>query len=192
MKLFAGKFRHILDIFTWWGLRRKFWAHFHDFCIQKWSCFLQSSDAFRRFPPCEVNNRISGRIITIFAYTNKAVCHEVQTDFGSFLRTSFIEKFMTHHLDFCVQKRTCMLLSSDTFWKFSPYEVYEKSSGCIFKIYASINEAVFCEVQTDFGSSLPARFTEKVDSTISPFMPPKMKLFTVKVRCILEVFALQG
>jgi len=104
MKLFAVKFRHILDIFTWWGLRRKFWAHFHDFCIQKWSCFLQSSDAFRRFPPCEVNNRISGRIITIFAYTNKAVCHEVQTDFGSFLRTSFIEKFMTHHLDFCVQK----------------------------------------------------------------------------------------
>jgi len=52
-----------------------------------------------------VSNKSSGRIITItiFASTNEAVCHEVQTDFGSFLRASYIKKLWAHVLDFSVQ-----------------------------------------------------------------------------------------
>jgi len=57
MKLFAVKFKCILEVFAWWGLWRKFWAHFHNLCVQKWSCFLRSLDAFWKFSPCEVYKR---------------------------------------------------------------------------------------------------------------------------------------
>ena len=42
MKLFAVKFRRILEVFAWWSLWRKFWAHIHDLYVQIWSSFLQS------------------------------------------------------------------------------------------------------------------------------------------------------
>ena len=129
MKLFAVKFRRILEVFAWWGLWSKFWAHFHDLCVQKWSCFLRSADTFQRFSPCEVYNKSSVRIITIFASTNEAVCHEVQTDLGRFLRASFITKLWMHFLDFCVQKPSGLLLSSDAFWKFSTWKVHTKYLG---------------------------------------------------------------
>jgi len=37
-KLFAVKYRGILDVVHLQGLQKKFWAHGHDFCIQKRSC----------------------------------------------------------------------------------------------------------------------------------------------------------
>jgi len=43
-----------------------------------------------------------------------------------------------------------------------------------------------------FGSSLRARFTEKVLGAISRFMRPKAKLCAVKYRGILDVVHLQG
>jgi len=49
---------------------------------------------------------------------------------------------------------SCLLLSSDVFWKLSLCQVYEESFGCIFTIYASKNEAVCCEVQTHFENVL--------------------------------------
>jgi len=67
-----------------------------------------------------------------------------------------------------------------------------KCSGRFFTIYAFKNEAVCHEVQTHFGSSLPARFTEKVLGAIPRFVSPKMKLFAVKFRRILEAFAFQA
>jgi len=53
------------------------------------------------------------------------------------------------------------------------------------------NEAVFREVQTHSGSSLPASFKEKVVGSILRFVRSKMKLVAVKFRCILEVLCLQ-
>ena len=68
---------------------------------------------------------------------------------------------------------------------------YRKSFGRIFTIYASKNEAVCPEIQTHFGSSPLASFTEKVLGTISRFVRPKMKRFAVKFRRILEVLCLR-
>jgi len=85
-----------------------------------------------------------------------------------------------------------LLSSSDAFWKFSPFKLYKKSYGPIFPIYASKNEAVYREIQTHSGSSLPASFAEKVVGAIPRFMRPKTKLFAVKFRRISEVFALQA
>jgi len=84
-----------------------------------------------------------------------------------------------------------MLLSSDAFQKFSQNELYEKSSGRIFTIYASKNEAVCREVETHFGSYPLVRFTKKVLGARSRFMRPKTKLFAVKFRRIVEVLRLQ-
>jgi len=70
--------------------------------------------------------------------------------------------------------------------------LYIKCSGRIFTIYAFKNEAVCREVQTHFGSSLPASFTEKVLGDIPRFVSPKMKWFAMKLRRILEAFAFQA
>ena len=69
---------------------------------------------------------------------------------------------------------------------------FQKSSGHIFKKFASRNEAVGCRVQTQFGSFSLASFVKKILGAFSRFMRPKMKMFPVKFRCVLEVFALQG
>jgi len=50
-----------------------------------------SSDAFWKFSPDEVYGKISGRIFTIYASKNEAVCREVQTHFGSFHLAIFPE-----------------------------------------------------------------------------------------------------
>ena len=258
-KLFAVKFRRILEVLCLQDFQ-KFLAHYHDLCVQKWSCLLWSSDAFSKFSPCEVYKKSSGRIITIYASKNEAVCREVQTHVGSFHRASFIkriwahfldfasknepvcswvqthfgsfrlmrfmekflgafsrfmrpktklfavkfrhilevfilqffQKFLAHYHDLCVQKWSCLLLSSDAFSKFSLCEVCEGSFGRICTIYTSKSEAVFCEVQTDFGTSLPARFTEKGHVAFSRFMRTKTGLFDVQFRRTLEVFTLRG
>jgi len=56
----------------------------------------------------------------------------------------------------------------------------------------SKNEVVCCEIQMHFGSSLPASFIEKVQGAIPLFVCPKMKLFAVKFRRILEALAFQA
>jgi len=102
------------------------------------------------------------------------------------------KKFWAQFHDLCVQKLSCLLWSSGAFWKFSACEFYRKSCGRNSTICASKNEAVCCEVQTHFESSLPASFKEKVLGAIPRFVHPKTKLFAVKFRRSLEVFALQA
>ena len=133
-----------------------------------------------------------GRIFLIFASKNEAVCCWVQTHFKNCGFSWFMKKVWVHFHNFCIQKWSCLLLSSVAFWKLWLCLVYEESFGCIFMIYASKNEAVCCWVQTHFESSLPARFTEKVLGAFLQFMHPNMKLFPAKLRRILEVFTLQG
>ena len=74
-------------------------------------------------------------------------------------------------------------------WKYSVCKVYRKSSGGNFTIYASKNEAVCREVETHFGSSPLARFTEKVLGAISRFMCPKTKLFAAKLDALWKYSA---
>ena len=48
-KLFAVKFRHVVKFFACMVCKKKFWAHFHDLCVQKRSILQWSSDAFCKF-----------------------------------------------------------------------------------------------------------------------------------------------
>jgi len=224
-KLLAVWSRRSLEVFTL-QVKKKFWTHFLDFCVQKRRYFPWISDAFWKFSSCEFYRKSSGRIFPIYASKNEAVCRGVQTHFESTLPARFTEKVVgaipwfvhpktklfavkfrrirevlclqvlkkklwAQFHDLCVQKWSCLPWSSDAFWKFSACKFYRKSCGRNFTICATKNEAVCCEVQTHSGSSLPARFTEKVVSAIPRFVRPKTKLFAVKFRCSLEVFALQ-
>jgi len=62
MKLFDVRFRRTLEFLALQCLWRKFWAHFHDICVQKWSCFLRSSDVFWKFSSCEVHEKVLGAL----------------------------------------------------------------------------------------------------------------------------------
>ena len=227
MKLFAMKFRRILEVVALRGLWKMFWAHFHDLCVQKQSCLPCSSDAFWKFSGCKFYRKSSGRNAAIFASKNESVRREVQMHSGSSIPASFTEtvlgaiprfmclktnrfavkfrgilevlclqvlqkKFWAQFHDLCVQQRSCLLWSSDEFRNFSGCKFYRKSSGRCSTICASKNEAVCCEVQTHFGSFRLARFVKKVLGTFSWILRPKMKLFAVKFRRILEVVALRG
>jgi len=52
-------------------------------------------------------------------------------------------------------------------------------------------EAVCCEVQMHFGSFRLSSFVQNVLGAFSQFMRPKMKLFTVELRRILQVLCLR-
>ena len=72
------------------------------------------------------------------------------------------KKLWAQFHDMCVQNWSSLLWSSDAFWKFSPCKLYKKSSGRIFPIYASKNEAVYREVQMHFGSFRHSSFIKKL------------------------------
>ena len=93
-KLFAVKFRRISEVFALWGLWKKFWAQFHNLCVQKRSCFLWNSDACQKFSACKFCRKCSRRIITIFASKNEAICREVQTYFECFSLCEVYEKVL--------------------------------------------------------------------------------------------------
>ena len=118
-------------------------------------------------------------------------------------------------------KMKLFAVDSDAFWKLWLCQVYEEGFGYIFTIYASKIEAVCClEVlrirgwQKDFWayfhdfcvqkrSSLPwssdgfqkfspCKLHKKDMGAFSQFLRPKMKLFALKFKWILEVFAWWG
>ena len=175
--------------------QKDFWAHFHDLCVQKWSCFLRSSDTFRTFSPYEVYKKVLGTLSRRLRPKTKLFALELRRILGvhclqvfqirlwahihsfwvqkwsslswssdAFWKFSLCEvykKFWAHFHDLCVQKRSCLPWSSDAFLKFFACKFCRKGSGRIITIFASKNEAVCCEVQTDFGSFLNANFMKK-------------------------------
>ena len=142
MKLFAVTLRRILEVFVLQGLWRRFWAHFHDLCFQKWSCFLRSSDAFRKFSSCKVYKKILGALLRFMRPKMKLFAINLRRILEVFALRGLWRKFWSHFHDSFVQKWSCFVRSSDAFCKFSPCEVYEESSKRIITIYVSENEAV--------------------------------------------------
>ena len=81
-----------------------------------------------------------------------------------------MKNFWAHFHVFWVQKRSCLSLNSDAFWKFSDSKVCREGSGRMFTFYGSKDKAVCFDVHAHFGSSLPVRFTEKVMGACSRFV----------------------
>ena len=147
-------------------------------------------DAFRKCSACEIYKNISGCIFTIFASKLKLFAVEFRCNLEIFALWGWKRKFWAHFHNFCIQKQSCSLWSSNAFFKFSACKVYKKSSGRIFTIYAFKRETLWCEVQKNFGSFHFARFVNKVLGAFLRFMRRKAKLFAAKFRRILEVLHL--
>ena len=162
------KFRRNLNVLRLQVLQKKFWAQFLELCVQKWSGLLWSSDAFWMFSPFKLYKISSGRIFPINTSKSEVVCRGVQTNFESSLSSSFIEKVEGAILQFVRPKTKLSAVKFRRILEVLCLQVLKKICRRDSTIYASKNETVCCEVQTLFGSSLPASFTESAgrNSTI--------------------------
>ena len=165
--------------------------HFSNFGVQKWSCLLLSSDAFWKFSACKVYRKKFWAQFHDVCVQKRSCLLWSSDAFWKFSSCKVYTKVLGAFSRFMRPKTSCLLSSSDAVLTFSPCMLYIKFSGRIFTICASKNEANCCEVQTHFGSSLPASFAENVLGAIPRFVRPKTKLFEVKFRRILEVLRLK-
>jgi len=156
-KLFAVKFRRILEVLCLQGLQIKLWAHFHDLSVKKWSCFLRSSDGFQKFSPCEVYKKVLGALSRLLRPKTKLFAAKFRRILEVLCLQGLHWKFWAQFHGLCVQRRSCLPWSSDAFWKFFACKFGRKGSGRIFTIFASKNEAVCREIQTHFGRSPHSR-----------------------------------
>jgi len=97
------------------NLQKKFWAHFHDLCVQKKSCLLWSSHAFRKFPHCQVCEICSGQILMVHVNENDAVCRAVQTQFRSIPLARLMKSSERIFMIYVSRKQT--FLTSTFLWK---------------------------------------------------------------------------
>ena len=126
----------------------------------------------------------------IYVSKNEAFCCEVETRFGSSPLARFERKNSWYNFTTYVSKNKAVRL-----WRILEViclQGIQKNSGHIFMIYMLKNEAFCCEVETHFGSSPLARFTEKNLGPFLWFMCPNTKLFAMKFRRFVEVLHLQG
>ena len=156
MKLFALEFRRILEVFCLRVLQKKFWAQFHDLFVHERSCLAWNSDAFWKFLPCKLYKQSSGSVFSIYESKRKLFAVEFRRILEVLCLQGLQKKFWAQFHDLCVQKWSGLLCNSDAFWKFLSCKLYKQSSGRIFSIYASKNEAVCRGIQTNSGSSLGA------------------------------------
>jgi len=115
---------------------KMFWAHF---CAQKRSCLPWSPRAFWRCSLCKLK-KSSGRICRFLRPKTKVFSSNFRRNLEVLVLQVLQKKFWVQFHELCVQKRSCLLWSSDAFWKFLPCKLCKKSSGRIFSIYASKNK----------------------------------------------------
>jgi len=136
-KLFAMKFRRILEVLCLQDLQKKLWAQFHDLFVEKRSCLLWRSDAVWTFSPCKLCKQSSGWILPIYAPKNKVVCCEIQAHFGSSRFARFMKRIRVHYHDLCVQKWGCLQWGSDAFCKLSTCKIDKKVVGAFSRFFLS-------------------------------------------------------
>ena len=68
--LFAVKFTHIWKLSVC-NFYRKFWAQFHNLCVQKRSCWLCNSDAFGKVSACKIGKKVVGAFSRFVCRANK-------------------------------------------------------------------------------------------------------------------------
>ena len=187
MKLFAVKFRRISKVFCLQGLQEKLWVQLHDLCVQKCSGLLWSSDAFWKFLRCKLYKKVVGAFSRFMRRKMKLFAVEVRRILEVLCLQVLQKKFWVHLHDLCVQKRSCLLWNSDAFWKFSACEFYRKSYRWNSTIYVCKNEPVCCEIKTHLESFRLSSFIKNIVGAFSRSMRPKMKLFAIELRRILEV-----
>jgi len=159
-KLFSVKFRRMLEVFGLQVLQKKVWALFSIYASKNKAVSREVQKHFRSFRPASFAEKVLGAISRYMCPKTKLFDVKFRSIFEVLHLRGSQNKFWAHIYDLCVLKRSCLPWYSDAFSKFSACKVQRISSGRIFTIYVSNNEAVCREVQTHFRSSSLARFTE--------------------------------
>jgi len=107
-KLFAVKFRRILDVFYLQGLQKKVPGGMSGYVCPKMKRFTVKFRRTLEVFAFQALQKKFGRIYPIYASKNEAVCREIQTHFGSSLPASFKENVVAQFHDLCAQKRSCL------------------------------------------------------------------------------------
>ena len=191
-KQFAVEFRRILEVLCLQGSQTKLWAHFRNLCVQKWSCFLRSSDAFWRLSPCEVYDESSGRNITIFTSTNEAVCREVQTHFQRSPFARFTKQVMGSFSLFMCPKTKLLAVKFRRILDVLCLQVLQKSFWAHLHDLCVQKRSSLPWSSDGFWKFSPWKLRKKDMGAFSRFLRTKMKLFALEFRRILEVFAWWG
>ena len=103
-----------------------FWAHFHNFCVQKRSCLLWRPGAFWKFSLCKLK-KFLGTFSRFLRPKTKVFAVKFRCILEALCLQVLQKKLWAQFLDLCVQKRSGLLLSSDAFWKFSPCQIDKRS-----------------------------------------------------------------
>ena len=153
------------------------------FMCLKTKLFLWSWDTFWKFSPANFINHFCAHFLVFLRPQTKLFAVKFRRISDVLRFQGLRRKFCTNFNDLYGPKWRCLLWSSHTFWKLSACKVYRKSYGRIIAIYASRNEAVCCKVQTHFGSSPPARFTEKSFGSIFTICVSNKQTFLTSKLC---------
>ena len=191
-KQFAVKFRQILEVFALRGLWRKFWVHFQDLYVQKWSCFLWSSDRFLKFFACKVYRKIHSAISLFMCPKTELFAIKVETHFGSFCFARFMKKVLDAFSRFMCPKmklfpakfrRILEVFTLRGLWKkfWAHYhDLCVQKRSCL-----PWSSDAFCKFS-------PCKLYEESYGCIFTILRPIIKLFAVALRRILEVLRIQG
>jgi len=163
----------------------------HIFTIEavvRWQ-HIESSDAFWEFSACKVYKEVLGAFSRFLRLKTKLFAMKFRCIFWV-IHFQRLQKCFGRIFTIFGSKNEAACREVQAHLRFSLCKL-KKSSGRIFSIFASKNEGISLEFRTHFGRSLPASFIEKVLGAFSRFMRPKMKLFAVEFRSILEVLRWQ-
>ena len=108
-----------------------------------------SPDTFWKISPCNVYEKSSECIFTIYVFKNEAVCREVQTHSGCSPLAMFTVETSGRNLTIYVSKNEAVCCWVQTHFGSFRLARLIKCSGRIFTICASNNKVVCREVQTN-------------------------------------------
>jgi len=138
-KLFAVKFRRILDVLCLQGFTKKVLGAIPRFVCPKMKLFAAKFRRILEVLCLEDLKKSSGCNSTICASKNEAVCREIQTHSGSSLPASFKEKVLGAIPGFVRPKIELFAVKFKRISEVSAFYVYREISGQIFTICVSKN-----------------------------------------------------
>ena len=140
-KMFAMKFRCILEVLRLQGLQKNFGRTF-KICVSKNEdvCHDMKFRCILEVLRLQGSQKNFGCTFKIYASNNEAIFCEVQSHFGSFPLARFTKKFLAHFQEICVQKRSCLLWSSGAVWTFLLF--------CLYFLHNSIRDSAKTDAQS--------------------------------------------
>jgi len=109
-----------------------------------------SSDAFLKLSPCQLDKKVLGAFSRFLRPKTKLFAVKFRRILEVICLQGLQKKVPGAMSRYMFPKMKLVPVKLAASWSCRLFKVYTKSSGSIFLIFASKNEAVYCEVQTQF------------------------------------------